>query len=308
MPRISVCIPTVRPTTLTAAVASIRRQTWTDWELIIVGQGEDAAFRDVLEPVMLRDSRVRYVSLARKGVSRARNAGLEAAQGDIVAMVDDDCEAREDWLAVLAQYFAADPEVDIIGGAILAEPPSWRTLSTSVSLIPSEARYDPASTPPPPGFDWFTANVAMRRAVAERVGPFDELLGGGAEFRSCEDIDYKLRAEGAGVKMRSTPRSVTFHHGRYHGVAAAVRYWASNGTGAGAVAAKLALRRDPRSGEWFRSNIHTQTVGFFKKPTPQGLVRNPVRLSAFFRAYRRCVRNFEVDARGVLTPRQDVGP
>ncbi len=251
---------------------------------------------------------MRYISLEDKGVSRARNAGIAAAKADIVAMVDDDCEAREDWLAVLTEYFVADREVGIVGGAILAAPPSWRTLSTSVSLVPSEARYDPASSPAPPGFDWFTANVAMRRVVAERVGPFDELLGGGAEFRSCEDIDYKLRAEGAGVTMRSTPRSVAFHHGRYHGLAAAVRYWASNGTGAGAVAAKLTLRGDPRSRDWFRGNVRAHTLGFLEKPTPQGLVRNPVRLSTFLRAYRHCVRNFEVDARGVLTPRRYVAP
>src|SRR5438105_15951698 len=118
--KFSVCIGSVRATTVGPAIESIRRQTWTDWELIVVGQGPDPALRHVGEEAARADTRVRYVHLERRGVSLARNVAVRQATGDIIAITDDDCEARPDWLATLADCFAAEPDVDVVGGALVA--------------------------------------------------------------------------------------------------------------------------------------------------------------------------------------------
>ena len=312
MPRISVCIPSVRPTTLRAAIASIRRQTWTDWELFVVGQGEDESVREAAAAVADDDRRVRYLHSARQGVSAARNAGFAAASGDIVALMDDDCEARPDWLAVVAECFAAMPDIALVGGALLIGPPrSWRDLSVAAGGVPAEVVYDPSSAPPPApaGFDFCSANLAVRRDVPDLVGPFDEFLGPGTTFPYAEDIDYKLRLEAAGVKMLSTPRSVVSHtYGRRYGLRNVVTYWHQNESGIGAVAAKLTLRGDPRGRDWVRDKIRTYTVDLLRRPTPQRALGSPVRLPAFLAAYRRCLRDFELDPRGLLTPRRSTRP
>ncbi|MDQ4082120.1 MAG: glycosyltransferase family 2 protein [Actinomycetota bacterium] len=302
---ISVCIATVRPSTIGTAIESIRRQTWRDWELLVVGQGADPKVSAVATKAANGDGRVRYLDISKRGLSAARNAGLAAARNEIVAMMDDDCEARPDWLAALVQCFEEKPETGLVGGSFLAGPPSWRTRSTCLSLVATEAFYDPASAPPPPGFEWFGANFAVRRSVAELVGPFDEFFGAGATFRSCEDVDYKLRLEAAGVKMWSTPRSVVFHtYGRRYGARAVVRYWDGHGLGAGAIAAKLTLVGDPRGRDSLRRAAREYTVGSLQRRSPHEILRNAVRLQSFLRGYGWCLRDFEVDGRGLLVPRR----
>ncbi len=301
---VSVCIATVRPTTIGAAIESVRRQSWGDWELLVIGQGGDGATRAVVERAAGGDSRVRYLDIPTRGLSAARNAGLAAASNEIVAMMDDDCEARPDWLAAVVECFREKPETGLVGGSFLAGPPSWRTRSTCLSLAATEAFYDPASAPSPAGFEWFGANFAVRRSVAETVGPFDESFGAGATFRSCEDVDYKLRLEAAGVKMWSTPRSVVFHtYGRRYGARAVIRYWHGHGIGAGAIAAKLTLIGDPRGRDALRRAAREYTVGSLQRRSPHEILRNAVRLQSFLRGYRRCLRDFQVDGRGLLVPR-----
>ena len=302
---VSVCIATVRPTTISAAIESVRRQTWADWELLVIGQGDDGTTRAVAERAASGDGRIRYLNISKRGLSAARNAGLAAASNEIVAMMDDDCEARPDWLAALAQCFEEKPETGLVGGSFLAGPPSWRTRSTCLSLVATEAFYDPASAPAPAGFEWFGANFAIRRSIAELVGPFDEFFGAGATFRSCEDVDYKLRLEAAGVKMWSTPRSVVYHtYGRRYGARAVIRYWHGHGIGAGAIAGKLTLIGDPRGRDSLRRAAREYTLGSLQRRSPHEILRNAVRLQSFFRGYRRCVRDFEVDGRGLLVPRR----
>src|SRR5438477_5923444 len=91
---ISICIPTTRGDTVGAAVRAIRAQTWTDWELIVLGQGAQDELEAAVDAGAGGDPRVRYVQLQRKGLSMARNCALGVAAGSVVAFTDDDCEPR----------------------------------------------------------------------------------------------------------------------------------------------------------------------------------------------------------------------
>src|SRR5467141_1385492 len=152
--KFSVCIGSVRATTLGPAIESIRKQTWTDWELIVVGQGPDPALRAVGEAAAQADTRIRYVHLEHRGVSLARNVAVAQASGDIVAITDDDCEARSDWLATLAECFAAEPDVEVVGGALIAPAIRKAGFAKCPDQIPTEALYDPVASGrvPPPGW------------------------------------------------------------------------------------------------------------------------------------------------------------
>jgi glycosyltransferase involved in cell wall biosynthesis len=88
--KVSVCIPTIRPDTIADAIASIRRQTYANWELIVLGQGRQEAIRPVVERAAGADSRVRYIHLDRRGLSIARNRGFDETTGEVVAFTDDD--------------------------------------------------------------------------------------------------------------------------------------------------------------------------------------------------------------------------
>jgi glycosyltransferase involved in cell wall biosynthesis len=161
-------------------------QTWTEWELVVLGQGDagsEAAMRAATLSAAGDDPRVRYLHLARRGLSGARNVAFREASGVVVAFLDDDCEADSAWLATIASAFEADPTLGAVGGAVVPAGPVG-PLSSCPHLTPSEAIYDPGGSPqqPPAGWDWIGANFAIRTVLAERVGAWDVHLGGGAEF------------------------------------------------------------------------------------------------------------------------------
>lgn len=317
MTRISVCIATVRAATIRTAIASILGQTWSDWELIVVGQGHREELETAVMGASNSDRRVRYVHSDRMGLSVARNRALSVATGEIIASTDDDCEARADWLAVLERCFAESPTLGLVGGSLLAPPAAGGGRPSScLSIVPGEVLYDPATipTPPPPGFNWVGGNFALRRSTVERVGRFDELLGEGAPFRSAEDRDYLHRLEAAGIPMLSTPRSVVLHtYGRRYGVSHMAKYWRGQGSGDGAAFAKLTLRGDPRGPVELPARIRRYPTAWLdpRKPgegsspgvrAPQRLISDAVRIPAFAQSYRRCLRQCVVDQEGLLRP------
>lgn len=304
--KITVCVPTVRPTTLMYTVRSIVAQTWSDWELLVVGQGDSSALAEVGAELPNLDNRIRYLHLDERGLSRARNAALRAATGDVIAMTDDDCEAAPDWLETLAGLFDQHPEVGMIGGALLAPPVSRRKLETCLEYIPNETLYLPDSgQPPPPAWGWIGGDFALRASVVERVGLFDEYLGAGApDFPAAEDTDYNARTLAAGVGVLCTATVVVRHT---YGVRRGVRQNLSNiwayARGNGGLDGKLTLAGDPhgaRSAARFLPDLILDALRSGK------LVLIPINLVEgwyYHRARRTCLRSFTLAPDGRLTPR-----
>ncbi len=301
---ISVIIPTVRPAHLDAAIASICRQQWQEWELIVVAQGDNPKLTAFIERGH-DDPRVRFVHLAKGGLSRARNAGIAATRHPLILFTDDDCEAQSDWLNVVAQCFKDHPDVGLVGGALVPPPNVRAGISSCPAIYPSEAIYDPVATPntPPEGWYWAGGNLALRRSVCERIGSFDVHLGPGAHFPVADDSDYGFRLERAGIKMMSTPRSVIHHtYGVRYGLKATLKSSQSYARGNGAMAGKLTLLGDARGAEWLKQTQRDCTVGALH---PTRLHRMPFsinRLRHFQAAYDECVSRFRVDERGLLQP------
>ncbi|AXG14083.1 glycosyltransferase family A protein [Intrasporangium calvum] len=103
----SVIIPThdARPT-LRDSVASVLRQTYPHFQLIVVCDGKNAKVEKLLEHVT--DSRVSLVSQERKGASSARNLGISQCTNTWVTFLDDDDTARPQWLATWASLITDD--------------------------------------------------------------------------------------------------------------------------------------------------------------------------------------------------------
>ena len=112
--RISVVLPTHnRADLLREAIASVQSQTWPDWELVVVDDGS-------IPPVYQErddgiDHPVKWLrnELA-KGLSNARNRGIEAAEGDVVTFLDDDDLLTENALEVSAQQFQQNPDLECL--------------------------------------------------------------------------------------------------------------------------------------------------------------------------------------------------
>jgi glycosyltransferase involved in cell wall biosynthesis len=117
-PTISVVLATRdRPHFLRRAVDSVLAQTYPRWELIVVDDGASADSRAVVEAVA--DERVSLVDGDGSGASSARNLGLQAASGSIVAYLDDDNLMAPAWLRSVAVAFQEPPDVSAVYGAQL---------------------------------------------------------------------------------------------------------------------------------------------------------------------------------------------
>lgn len=119
-PSISVVLPTRnRPALFPRALASVLRQRYERWQLVVVDDGGDGSPARALEGV--DDSRVVLVEGPERGLSAARNAGLESADGDIVCYLDDDNVMHPLWLAAVAHVFAERADVEVAYGVTLAQ-------------------------------------------------------------------------------------------------------------------------------------------------------------------------------------------
>ena len=304
--KISVCVAATRPDTVGATARSIAAQTHVDWELIVIVQGgAAAAVAEAVEREVPR-GRARVISQDGKGLSRARNVAIRMADGDVIAMTDDDCEAAPDWLAVLADRFESAPRAGIVVGAVVAPPTRVRGPGNCPACQPAEILYEPAACPdgPPPGFGWIGANFAFRRRTAELVGEFDELLGAGAHFPVAEEIDFMRRAEGLGIPMLTTPIAVVHHtFGWRYGVAAVWRLQGNYARGNGAYAGKLTLLGDPRGAADLATMRRLTMVDWIERRRPIALPAGIRRYHHFAAGYRECLQGFHVDERGLLERR-----
>lgn len=112
--RFSVVIATYnRAELLPHAIESVVRQTFPDWELVVVDDGSTDATREAVGSVA--DPRIRYIALPEnRGATEARNRGVAEARGDWVLVWDSDDELAPHALETLASAIIKNPDADIV--------------------------------------------------------------------------------------------------------------------------------------------------------------------------------------------------
>src|SRR6185295_9143195 len=179
------------------------RQTFRDFELIVVDQNPDDRLAGILKSFNERFTIVRARS--EKGLSRARNVGLRIITGDIVAFPDDDCWYPSELLERVKNFFDTHPELHGLTGRPIGE--------RGQTVL---GQYDGKAGQLTKFNVWRRINsntLFLRRDVVARVGGFDESLGvgSGTPWGSSEDIDYPLRALRDGFKIFYDPSFSIFH-------------------------------------------------------------------------------------------------
>ena len=104
MPEVSVILPAYNAEAyLSDAVESVLRQSFTDWELLLVDDGSIDATPALCDGFAARDERIRVLHKANGGVSAARNDALDAAKGEWIAFLDADDSYAPVYLASLLE-------------------------------------------------------------------------------------------------------------------------------------------------------------------------------------------------------------
>jgi glycosyltransferase involved in cell wall biosynthesis/GT2 family glycosyltransferase len=226
-PRISVVIPTRnRPASALRTARSVLacRYPSDRLEVIVVdnGSGEDERVQ-LPTAEQEGDSALRLLSEPAPGGSNARNAGLAAATGEIVAFCDDDVLVDRDWLLAIAVGFDRSDRVGVVAG--LSMPLELETLAQGWFEGFSTAQrgfgqriFDRRNPPADRPLFPFTVgdlgtgqNFAFRRQVLTELGGFDPALGTATPALGGEDVEATLRVLLADREVVYEPNAIVWH-------------------------------------------------------------------------------------------------
>jgi GT2 family glycosyltransferase len=219
-PLVSVVIPTIRPHGLRRCVRSLLETGYPNLEILAVDNQPGGADPDSVRD-LIADHRVRYLHEPRPGVSRARNAGLAAARGEYVALIDDDVVVDRWWLHNLVTELA-DDRVDCATSLVLParlDTPAQQAFEQLKSFSPGTRRrvFGPGAAPGEafaPGQFGPVAVSMWRRSALRRIGGFEPLLGAGSPTHGGEDLYAVVQLMRAGGTIVYAPDAVAWHEHR----------------------------------------------------------------------------------------------
>ncbi|MFZ0742756.1 MAG: glycosyltransferase [Terracidiphilus sp.] len=204
------------PKALDSVVAQVMPDS-AEWDVIVVDNNSSDQTREVVESYCRRyPGRVRYLFEPGQGLSRARNAGIREAQGEIIVFIDDDVIAEPTWLQSLTRSLHDGKWVGA-GGRIVPpldfNPPDWLTVGGKMDLVgavlPIFDLGDQAGEMKRPPYG---ANMAFRKRMFEIYGAFRTDLGRcGNSLLMGEDTEFGNRLISAGERLRYEPSAVVQH-------------------------------------------------------------------------------------------------
>lgn len=204
-PLVSVVIPVYDDVAgLTRCVEALLRQTYPRDRLeVLVVDNNSSLDHSVAVP---QDPRFTLLTERRRGSYAARNAGVAAATGTVLAFTDADCVPDEHWVERGVQALTQEPVADMVGGGIELffrgeRPRSGPELYEAHHAFP-QRRYVTTL-----GFA-ATANMFTWRSTMERIGPFN------AALRSNGDAEWGRRVADAGGVQRYCAEALIRHPAR----------------------------------------------------------------------------------------------
>lgn len=203
IPKVSVVVASYNAErTLKPCLDSLVKLHYPDYEVILVDDGST----DATPRIAFDHPKVRYFRHEKnQGLSVARNTGIAAATGEIIAFTDADCRADEDWLYYLVGGML-DGEFAGCGGPNLL-PPDDSATAAAVLVSPggpAHVMLNDRQAEHIPG-----CNMAFFKSALGAVGGFDPLFQ-----RAGDDVDLCWRLEQAGYKIGFIPAAFVWHYRR----------------------------------------------------------------------------------------------
>lgn len=192
------------------AADSVLHQTYDDVELIVVVDGNRSLYDRIVEEY---DEITIYLNEENVGLSESRNRGIELASGDVIAFLDDDAVADEQWVETLVAVYEKSDAI-AAGGKMV---PDW--VADKPSFLPEEFYWLIGVTHR--GFadageevrNTFGSNISFYHEVFDEIGGFDPEIGrqGSANFQAEETVFAIRMRERFGRGVVYDPEAVVAH-------------------------------------------------------------------------------------------------
>ncbi len=194
--------------TLDECLTAIEGQTYPDYEIIVVNDGS----RDRTSEIAHAHRRVHVIETPNRGLSAARNVGLAAATGAIVAYTDADTRVDRDWLTFLVQPFLVSDVVGSGGPNVVPgdDPPMAQCIARAPGG-PTHVLLDDRIAEHVPG-----CNMAFRRDALLAIGGFNPIY-----LRAGDDVDVCWRLQARGWRIGFASSALVWHRHR----ASVKAYW-----------------------------------------------------------------------------------
>jgi GT2 family glycosyltransferase len=216
-PVVSVVICTFSPEhadEIAAAVRALAEEYDGSFEVVVVVD-ENPGLCDHIRGIFETVPSIPHTVLCNpvdRGISYARNLGIDHAAGEIIACIDDDAVPGKGWIGEIRRLFS-DPAAGAATGPVL---PLWE--NPSMAWFPEELYWviscTPGTTPrqETDAYVGFGVNMAFRRRIAGTELRFNEVLGPRpGEWIGGEDTELFLQVHERGKKVRFSPGAVVYH-------------------------------------------------------------------------------------------------
>ena len=198
-PSVTVVIPSFNedPRIVRASLASIRAQTFANYECIVVDESTKPELAEACRAVCAVDPRFIYIHpQERLGLPKSLNLAISKARGQLIARFDSDDVCMPERLALQVEFLQSHPEISVVGGAL-------DIINTEGQLL-AHRRYPQSAIEIARGMQLTTTvahpTVMYRKVAVEQHGGYN------TEFRFSEDLDLWLRWMNAGLQFANLPQ------------------------------------------------------------------------------------------------------
>ena len=187
--------------TIDSCLASLGKLNYPNYEVVVVNDGSTDGTLQIAKSYDF----IRLINQENQGLSSARNVGIHASTGEIVAFTDADCVADEDWLTHLVARFHTSGFAAIGGPNLSPSDDSFVASCVAVAPgAPAHVLLDDEVAEHIPG-----CNMAFRREALDAINGFDPI------FRAAgDDVDICWRLQNKGYKIGFSPAAVVWHFRR----------------------------------------------------------------------------------------------
>ena len=232
-PSVSIIVPVKNEQEMIdSCLKSLLNLDYHEYEVIIVDNGSTDGTFEIAGKTALGDNRVRLLSSGGY-TGAARNVGIFAAKGDIMAFIDGDCIAPSDWLKQLVNSLSSEPITTAgVGGPNIPMDRIeglWSVTINSMlqTFLGSAGSIQVRLTKRDYVRSLSSANSAFRAELVRKVGGFDPRLF------LCEDSDFSARLLRSGFKLRFAQNALVYHARDYHRLSNFGRHMFRYGQGRG---------------------------------------------------------------------------